>query len=51
LLTAGIRERFRYHALAGHPLPAKYRERILAALGIDPAELQEDLELLGLAEP
>jgi hypothetical protein len=47
----GIRDRFRWHAEQGHPLPKKYKDRILAALGIDPAELQETLELLGLAEP
>lgn len=51
LLTKGIADRFRWHAEQGHPLPAKYKDRILAELGIDPIELQADLEMLGLADP
>ena len=43
--SPAIRERFLWHINQGHPLPAKYANRIMAALGIDPAILAEELEL------
>ena len=35
----------------GKPIARKYRPQILEGLGIDALALQEDLELMGLAEP